>query len=443
MRRELIRSLHCPYTGSPFEISFSLEEQGDRIEYGVATSEAGDFPIVAGVLRLLVDECREPIVSFLRAGQTERATLAALELPFDNRRDTMVNLLLGAAFRMRSDAAASAIMRLKRRLHRALRQHQTSFTDMAHAARSGGWASWNTYRFSMPTFLPVYPLINVMRGPGPVLDFGCGVGHGSFLISRQRGLNPIVCADYSFAALYMARHYFVPDADFVCMDGDFPLPFESNYFSHVYCSDALHCIDGRLGLSQEFARILKEEGAIVLPHLHNKRSPVKFGKSLTPDGYARLFHRFERRMVSERSVVCDYLVDERLNLETDRSAEIDRQEGVSMVASRNPSVFMTYTGLWNQRLARMENPVLNPVYQANGAGIASKQALSPLFVPSILCNGGAEPLLPDHIPLKEIDASGGLNALKRDDPARFRQLAKQFVVIDVPPRFTAARQAGA
>jgi len=78
MQGEFIGSLRCPYTGSPFALSAS--DAGSSIDFGIATSEAGRFPIIAGILRLLSDELQEPLVELIERGQNEAALRAALEV---------------------------------------------------------------------------------------------------------------------------------------------------------------------------------------------------------------------------------------------------------------------------------------------------------------------------------------------------------------------------
>ena len=78
MRRDFLATLHCPYTGLPFSLSTDLDGDGEEINYGIVSTEATDFPIVEGILRLLVDEYREPICQHLRSGRRSRALTAAL-----------------------------------------------------------------------------------------------------------------------------------------------------------------------------------------------------------------------------------------------------------------------------------------------------------------------------------------------------------------------------
>ena len=188
----------------------------------------------------------------------------------------------------------------------------------------------------MPHFLPGHSALHLLEGDGPVLDFGCGQGHASFLMSRRTPDSRITCADVRFQALYLTRHFFVKHANLICLDGDYPLPFDSAYFSFVFSSDVLHFVNSKLGLSQEFRRITAEQGAITLPHLHNKLSPVTSGRALTPEGYSGLFAGMEQRIIAEDTMVEQFVAGDSLDLEK-RWAPAELHEavkGLSMVASR-------------------------------------------------------------------------------------------------------------
>ena len=79
MRHDFLTTLHCPYTGLPFSLSVDLDSDGEEVNYGVVSTEATDFPIVEGILRLHVDERREPLVHHVRAGHRLDAFMLALD----------------------------------------------------------------------------------------------------------------------------------------------------------------------------------------------------------------------------------------------------------------------------------------------------------------------------------------------------------------------------
>ena len=56
MTPELLRLLRCPYSGSPLRLEALVP--GGRVEQGILRSEAGEFPLVAGIPILLEEATR-------------------------------------------------------------------------------------------------------------------------------------------------------------------------------------------------------------------------------------------------------------------------------------------------------------------------------------------------------------------------------------------------
>jgi SAM-dependent methyltransferase len=438
MRLDFIDTLHCPYSGSRFGVHTILEESDSDVNYAIVTSEAGDFPIVDGILRLKMDEYRLPLVDLLKSRRPEQALLTALESPPGGRMSRAINALGRTAHKAGRHEIAGWLTALKKPMYRVLTDPTLTFTGAMNGLKTTTWAAWQIQRFSMPHFLPAYPLLHLLEGTGPVLDFGCGQGHASFLMSRRVPDSRITCADVLFYALYLTRHFFLKNANLICLDGDFPLPFDSGYFSFVFSSDVLHFVNSKLGLSQEFRRIAAERGAIMLPHLHNKLSPVRSGRALTPEGYTGLFAGMEQRILPEETMVAEFMTDDSLDLER-RSTTQDLHgavKGLSLVASRDSSLFRRYTGLWQRQTACIANPMVNPVYQASGG--RGSWSLKKRAADGDGGKGvpGDNVYLPHttSVPAPSLD-SASLLALKASNPRTFGELARHFVLVDVPERF--------
>lgn len=439
MRSELLQSLHCPYSGSRFTLSHVSARDGNSILHGVVTSEAGEFPILAGILRLHVDEHRTPIVEHLHGGEVEQALVIAFdEVPFHGRTGAAINMLSRLAYKADLHGLGERVNRLKRKLARELTDRDATFKETAERLCAGAPADWQIYRFSMPTFLPTFPLLHAVKHDGPILDFCCGTGQASFLMSRMWPNVEMICADYSFSSLYVAKKYFAPCADYVCLDGDYLLPFRSGHFATVFSSDALHCIDSKLSLAQEFQRVGRDNAVIVLPHLHNRLASVQYGKSLTPEGYSKLFSSLERRVMPEEQVVRDYFFDGVLDLYRVYSDEDVRgaEQGLSIVASADPEVFRRYEGLWQERLPHIDKPLINPVYEVSGrpGDWQLKRRTNGGFAKTY--TRANEICLPEryNIQTDSLDPDA-LNEMRQRDPASFAMLAKQLVVLDLPERF--------
>jgi SAM-dependent methyltransferase len=435
MRWDFIETLHCPFSGSRF--SRSSEERGPDIDYGIITSEAGDFPIVNGILRLKVDEYRSPLNNLIRNHNYEQSLLTSLEMSSYSRTGAAVNFLDRTANGMGFNRLAGYLRVLRQPSYRAFTDTTDSLTRTLNRLNSKSWANWQIYRFSMPAFLSTYPLLHLMDDHGPVLDFGSGMGHAAFLMSRGVPASRITCAEHQFSLLYLARKFFVNQANFICLDGDYPLPFESSYFSSVFSSDVLHLIDSKVNLSQEFQRIVSQNGAILLPHLHNKLSPVQFGKSLTPEGYSALFEGMERRMLPEDWVVDQFIQSDSLDLGREWSPRElhDAIKGLSVVISKNSAIFHRYSGLWEKQINRIMHPIVNPLYRVSGQpGKWMLKKEEPDNTGKF--SSGGDIYLPNtaSLELQSLDTSAFL-ALKTSDLPTFSGLARKFVIIDTPERF--------
>jgi SAM-dependent methyltransferase len=443
MKNDFLHSLHCPYSGAPLSLSSVVAEDGEEISYGIVSSEVADFPIVEGILRLHVDEYRAPIVERLRQGhRSEALTIALDERPFGGRAVGAIDFLYGFGVKWGFKRAARPLLRLKRSFVRTVSDRAATFAQIAETLTPGPMAYWQTYRFSMPTFLSTFALAHMVRDDSDVLSFACGTGQESFLISRMRPNSRIVCADYSFCSLYMVKKYFVPEAICVTLDADYLLPFESGQFSTIFSSDTLHMIDSKLNVAQEFSRVGNKTAVTLLPHLHNRlASPLP--KSLSPRGYRELFRGVDMRIMPDEQVVRDYFFDDRLDLAREWSDEelVAAKQDVSVVVSKAPSIFVRRGNLWDERMRSIRHPRINPAYRiAGGPGkweliLRAKER----YARTITGTDGVCIPQTCRVTARSLD-TGGLLEFQRTDPRQFGRLARALAVLDLPERFIAESQ---
>ncbi len=96
-----------------------------------------------------------------------------------------------------------------------------------------------------------------------ILDFGCGNGRLSGLFTDKS--IQYTGVDFSSNLIKIAQKQY-PKGRFILIN-NFKLPFPDNYFDAVYCLSVLHHIPSqpyRLKLLEEFKRILKSRGKLVL-----------------------------------------------------------------------------------------------------------------------------------------------------------------------------------
>lgn len=435
MHREFLKYLKCPYSGSSLVLrNASVSSAGD-VQYGILVGEMLEFPILGGIVRLIDDELRIPTLRELRKGDNQRALMIALESPFHDRKSAVANALIRQTIKTQS-TMSSLLLPLRRSLYHAL-QHCDSFVELMDEIGNGFHGEWQKYRFSMETFLPMYallPLAGEDRTAPYVLDFACGLGHGSHLLALKVGGERMVCADNSFTSLYIAKKYFVPAAMFVCVDGNGSLPFVNKMFANVYCSDALHFISAKAALAVEFCRVLSPGGTVVIAHVHNKASAVPSGTPLSIKGYRNLFPLPHVRIVADQVLIRELLEAGELRLDQHGSA-VDIQtmaQGISVVASHDDVVYRRYSNIWELLMGSTCEPIVNPVYrqehEMSDGTMQLRKTVSDDFRTRV----------ERYIKNYAVEQSEIRRDMRSDTPGdSILRLFKQFVFVPAPQHYTA------
>jgi SAM-dependent methyltransferase len=117
-------------------------------------------------------------------------------------------------------------------------------------------------------------LVEFVRGlgeRGDVLDLGCGDGR----LTAELRARSLVGADTSGVALERARRR-LPDASFVLVEPDEPLPLDDSSFDLVLCAETIeHVRDVQL-LVSEVRRVLRPGGAFaVTTPAHSRRTALR------------------------------------------------------------------------------------------------------------------------------------------------------------------------
>jgi len=163
-----------------------------------------------------------------------------------------------------------------------------------------------------------------------------------------------------------------------------------------------------------------------------------YAKSLTPPGYRRLFQDVETHLMPEERVTRDYFFDGVLDLARKWSDKelASSEQGLSVLASKDPLVFKRTEGLWDQRIRSIRHPCVNPAYSITGrpGNWELRRRVEERFAKTI--SGAGKTCIPEtsRVSARATDAAG-LVELQRTDPGQFTQLAKSLVVLDLPERF--------
>ncbi|MDI6751244.1 MAG: class I SAM-dependent methyltransferase [bacterium] len=338
-----IEGLMCPYCAGrlkPWDI-----EWGD----GLFECSCNLWPFLSGILVLRREKATEKATNLIKKGKARSAAF---------------NLLMKESW---SPFFAWTAL------------HKISFYKIMGLWGFRFWTEYTRYRFSASSFLSFLPLVSALKErKGSLLDFGCGTGHTAYILSKWIDPKNLFLCDKNFANLYLAKN-FAKEASFFCLDGNLPLPFKDKSFSSILCSDSFHFVEAKAGIASEFMRVLNEQGAIFLSHLHNKgkENPIT-GYPLALQDYLRVFSKMEGRTYTELKLR-ESLSSGKINLKD--ADEIKNSSAFSLILSNTPEIFREYdtSKIFTENL---KNPIINPIYKIKKlkAGyIIKRKKLSKLY----------------------------------------------------------------
>jgi SAM-dependent methyltransferase len=234
----------------------------------------------------------------------------------------------------------------------------------------------------------------------------------------------------------VARHWVAPGAQFVCGDGELPLPFADGALAASLCADALHHFDRKRECLDELRRCTAG-GTIVVAGVGNLLVEPREGEECTPGGYAALLAPWPYRLRSEAELVGRYVRGEGPDL-ADPAVRQPFEGGkwLYYVASEDPAMLRTHgaLGTWPHASGRL---ALNPLYSLRARGGAFDLTLrfpSPWYA---FENGALAEYHPRNVTVdaRTLDAV----AHGRRTP-KVEELLAQFVVVGLPERY--ARDSG-
>jgi len=312
MRHAVADLLRCPFSGGPFAVE-ALAEDADHVEHGVLRSEAGAFPVVAGIPVLLADQGE--LVDLLRSGEHDLATRRAAfgSIPPSGWRRTGTWLQATDRLRAAGRRIEAGHRRDLDRRSAPLLDPSASVQDLFALAyrelhlRNPEVYAYNWYRFGLPRHLAALAAIEWSPRRGPVLDLGCGAGHLTWALSRRLGgAAPVIGVDGLYFALWVARHRIAPAADYVCGELE-SLPLPDGTVGGVWASDVFHAISRKAQVAREIRRVSTSEawgavvGLAVAGHDHEYA-----GRPLSAEGYRHLFPA-GAALVDDAALVAAYL----------------------------------------------------------------------------------------------------------------------------------------
>ena len=417
MRDPLLDLLRCPFCGTRLSLveNDALLRRGAEIESGVLGCECCAFPIVAGIPVLVADDATRGAMHALEAKGHDAALFRLLGLDGD-RAERFRTLLAGRA-------------------------HAT-YRESLDILGPDGEGTYFLYRFSDPTFLTAEALVRAVGGhdgtlTGPVLDLCGGSGHLTRVLAGLDRPDPsaahnTIVADLHFWKLWLATRFTAPGCAAVCCDAGAPLPFTRDRFSMVVLADAFPYIWHKRLCADEMMRVAGPDGVVVMPHLHNALgNNVSAGDTLTPGGYRDLFTPHQPRLFSDARLFEEVVEHQVVDLAHDLSpTELGAESALTLVACRRSDCFRRYAV--PDTVALTGELVVNPLYRVerrNGRSILMLSFPTPEYEEEF---GAARRYLPDTVTV-DADLTGRIEPAMLG--ARYEDLRRRRVLLDVPPRY--------
>jgi len=367
MKPEFLKLLRCPYCGSDFEIGDIYEEKEGEINYGCIECACDEFPVIEGILSLEIGDRKRHVLESLKKGKWNQAARYLMKAYVEDTCRIAAFLerkrFYGAPL---SKILLFAVDNLIKHTHKKYWDTEPSFCDLLDKNDF-----YSKHRFSAESFWSIYPFIPLLKqNKKRILDIGCGRGHSSFVISTYISPDELVCADRNFRNLYLAKKYMVKDANFVCLDANYPLPFKNKVFSSTIMLDSFHYVDARALLAAEIERTLLPEGLLLLLHVHNSLvHNTGAGKPLPPWAWINLFKHFDVRALPERKLIEDFILRSKLDLTKEYPTnELNASNALCIVGTRDKSLFRTFDKVWDDFIKNKDNLMINPLYEIKREG---------------------------------------------------------------------------
>ena len=395
MRVASLAHLVCPYCRGGLEARFRSPATGPEIESAILACGCCEFPLLGGIpifqrdgrvdiMRQTVDAPLVPgpevsrLRELIRAGKGEEALALLLSSPPAWIRRALTSLPQGlrAPRRFLERLAGRQALREARDLMQRGPSSTARLALESYARRTGKTEHFHHffYRFAQPRHLSSLAVAwSLPSGPRAALDLACGFGHTLHCWTNRNPGRAFFGVDRNFVALYIARSWVAPLAEFVCARGDDRLPFPDGFFGAILCADAFHYFRRKESAVADFRRLLAPDGVLALTRFGNARVEPREGDELDPEGYARLFEGFRYRFLEDGGILRRYVSGRLPDLSVpDGTASVTDAKWLTLVASGSDAPFRDGgpVGPWPHGLGRLRvNPLYRIAPRADGAAL--------------------------------------------------------------------------
>jgi SAM-dependent methyltransferase/uncharacterized protein YbaR (Trm112 family) len=474
MRETTLSLLLCPSCKGELEISERLAGNGEHLYYGLLKCRCAAYPVIEGILVFAKTPRSVHASGLLTRKKPGDALIVMIEPGKFNFQ--LLNVIISGLEKI----GLSPRTVFRPRAQQLLKAVQSeTFCSLIDHLNWGGWGNYLKFRYSSPSFIAAIPLLSVIEtlaapkiegqgtksaSEGPLaganaqyrlLDLGCGAGHLDYKLAKFVSPERLLCADNIFVNLLLARSYFVPNAEFVFLDANSPLPFQSGTFDVILSVDTLHYVKDKTVACAEMQRVTKPNGGtIILSHLHNRLQPNPSpGMPLAPGEYEQLFEAVPQetltsapkahgvsRMPYKALIPDEALLEGFLENEFNLTLSFDRKRVIhsktfSFVLGHDEAIFRRYDDVERTLFTPPVRLWLNPVYSMRMVEEHIALERSRLLPEYNMDWKRLEKLLPRKCVFsKELLQSLG-KTITEELNETTKKLMRRFVLIDAPENF--------
>jgi len=430
----MLEELVCQNCATALELQAVYEESEGEVAYGVVGCQCSQRPVIDGILCLR----QSPIVSEQLELLERGAYANALALSLSNSSQTILQFTRHVAG-TRGLGTVAPLLRLvaSSQAERELQRYAKA-SPLFGILRDDGFGLYLRHRFSSEALWPLYAMLPMLKETsGMVLDLGCGVGHGSFLISKFVKPTQIVCADSSFWLLFLAKRFMVRDASYINLDANFGLPFADGALACVLALDMIDHVEARASLVREFERATSAEGLIALLHVGNALCDnFGGGRPLSPKAWFRLFRNVPMKAFAESNIVHDLMLHDRLDLSKEYTmGELEIANALSLIATSRRDLLRAYEKVSSSFVSFEGTLRFNPAYRLttrDGLVSLTREWPTPQYAKVLRLSAK---YLHERIEFPVPRGNDILQGLVAESPEFVRGLMRRFVVLNVPPQY--------
>lgn len=355
MKRELLDRLLCPRCKSRFQTTVP----GGEIDFGLLECDCTSYPIVSGIPVLRTDALTSIAIDLLQDGEHRNAVNLLL-----NRSTTLpLRRMIGELGKKVKSLPGPFLMYLSVCSTLDRYRHDISeyayFSNMIESFESEYFSQYLRYRpfeqsfWNLHAFLPF-----ILDHEGPILDFGGGWGHSSYLLHRITG-RAIYNLEIDFRPLYLQQQYMSTQIGGIVVEPGMDLPFAPQTFRTVLDLDGFHYVENKYGIAPEYERVTRDGGAVLLLHTHHSGVTDR-GVPLSPSAYRDCFS-WVATVVGEEDLLSGFL-DGSVRV-TDLPNPHDTSQDLNIVISKRPIDDLTLEMRDHPFETDVGNIIVNPLYE--------------------------------------------------------------------------------